>query len=69
MKWSLTHNDKILTLIEATSLEIDQLNLTFEKEVANARWDPRVKKGWWNGKISYFKSNRYLPSCLWNEVV
>jgi hypothetical protein len=69
MKWSLTHNDKILTLIEATSLEIDQLNLTFEKEVANARWDPRVKKGWWNGKISYFKSNRYLPSGLWNEVV
>jgi hypothetical protein len=35
--------------------EINQLNLTFEKEAANAKWDPRVKKGWWNGKISYFK--------------
>lgn len=69
MKFTLTHNDKILTLIEATSLEIDQLNLTFTREVANARWDPRVKKGWWDGKISYLKSNRYLPSGLWNEVV
>jgi superfamily II DNA or RNA helicase len=69
MEWQLTHNDKILTLVSATEMEIEQLNLTFEKEVANAKWDPRVKKGWWNGKISYFKSNRYLPSGLWNEVV
>lgn len=69
MKWTLTHNDRILTLTEATEMELDQLNLSFEKEVANAKWDPRVKKGWWNGKISYFKSNRYLPSGLWNEVV
>lgn len=69
MNWTLTHNDRILTLTEATEMEIEQLNLTFEKEVANAKWDPRVKKGWWSGKISYFKSNRYLPSGLWNEVV
>jgi superfamily II DNA or RNA helicase len=69
MKWTLTHNDKILSLIEASNLEIDQLNISFEREAANARWDPRVKKGWWNGKISYFKSNRYLPAGLWNEVV
>jgi hypothetical protein len=69
MQWELTHNDRILTLTEATEIEIEQLNITFEKEVANAKWDPRVKKGWWSGKISYFKSNRYLPSGLWNEVV
>jgi len=69
MKWSLTHNDRILTLMEATELEIEQLNLSFRKQTANARWDPRVKKGFWDGYISYFKSNRYLPSGLWNEVV
>lgn len=69
MKWTLTNNDKILTLTEATQIELDQLALTFTKEVANAKWDPRVKKGWWDGKISYFKSNRYLPSGLWNELV
>ena len=69
MIWELTHNDRILTLTEATEMEIEQLNLTFKKQVANAKWDPRVKKGWWDGNISYFKSNRYLPSGLWNEVV
>lgn len=69
MKWELTHGDKILTLKEATELELQQIQLTFEKEAANAKWDPRVKKGWWDGKISYFKSNRYLPSGLWMELV
>jgi len=69
MKFVLTHNDRILTLTEATEMELDQLALTFTKEVANAKWDPRVKKGWWDGKISYLKSNKYLPSGLWNEVV
>lgn len=69
MRWELTHNDKILTLVEASEIEIEQTQLTFEKEAANAKWDPRVKKGWWNGKISYFKSNRYLPSGLWSELV
>ena len=69
MKWTLTHNDRILSLTEATEMEMEQLKLSFTREVANAQWDPRVKKGWWDGKISYFKSNRYLPSGLWNEVV
>lgn len=69
MQWELTHNDKILTLQSANEMEISQLNLSFEKEAANAKWDPRVKKGWWSGKISYFKSNRYLPAGLWHEVV
>lgn len=69
MQWELTHNDQILTLRSANEMEISQLNLSFEKEAANAKWDPRVKKGWWSGKISYFKSNRYLPSGLWHELV
>lgn len=69
MKWKLTNNDRILTLTEATELEIDQLTLTFRRQTDNAKWDPRVKKGYWDGYISYFKSDRYLPSGLWNEVV
>jgi superfamily II DNA or RNA helicase len=69
MKWTLTHNDRILTLTEATEMELDQLNLSFKKQTANAKWDPRVKKGWWDGYISYFKSDRYLPSGLWSDVV
>jgi hypothetical protein len=40
MQWQLTHNDRILTLTEATEMEIEQLNLSFKKQVANAKWDP-----------------------------
>jgi superfamily II DNA or RNA helicase len=69
MEWELTHNDAILTLNSATELELEQLKISFTREVANAKWDPRVKKGWWDGKISYFKSNRYLPAGLWHELV
>jgi superfamily II DNA or RNA helicase len=69
MEWELTHNDKILTLNSATELELEQLKISFTREVANAKWDPRVKKGWWDGKISYFKSNRYLPAGLWHDLV
>ena len=69
MQWDLTHNDKLLTLTSASEIEIEQIKLSFTREAANAKWDPRVKKGWWDGKISYFKGGRYLPSGLWNEVV
>jgi superfamily II DNA or RNA helicase len=69
MQWELTHNDKILTLNSASEMELEQLKITFTKEAANARWDPRVKKGWWDGKISYLKANRYLPAGLWHELV
>lgn len=69
MTWELTHNDKILTLTSATEIELEQIRLSFTREIANARWDPRVKKGWWDGKISYLKSNKYLPSGLWHELV
>jgi len=69
MQWDLTHNDKLLTLTSASEIEMEQIKLSFTREAANAKWDPRVKKGWWDGKISYFKGGRYLPSGLWNEVV
>ena len=60
---------KTLLMMFFLILEMEQLKITFTKEVANAKWDPRVKKGWWDGKISYFKSNRYLPAGLWHELV
>ena len=44
MQWELTHNDQILALTEATEMELEQLKITFTKEAANAKWDPRVKK-------------------------
>ena len=69
MRWSLTNNNKVLTLLSASEIEIEQLKITFEKESPNAKWDPRVKKGFWSGKINYFKAYKYLPAGLWYELV
>jgi len=69
MQWELSEDTKVLILRSATSIEIDQTNMYFTREAANAKWDPRVKKGYWDGKISYFKSNKYLPSGLWYELI
>tara|TARA_Y100000385_G_scaffold77330_1_gene78453 strand:+ start:2763 stop:4280 length:1518 start_codon:yes stop_codon:yes gene_type:complete len=69
MKFELTHEGNILSLVDATELEIDQLNESLRKRIDNWRWDPRVKKGWWDGYISYFKNDKYAPSGLWNEIV
>jgi len=40
MQWQLTHNDRILTPTEPKEMEIEQLNLSFKKQVDNAKWDP-----------------------------
>ena len=69
MKFRLTHDDNILSLVDATELEIDQLNLTLRQRIANWKWDPRVKKGWWDGYISYFKNDKFAPSGLWNAIL
>jgi len=69
MVFELIQEDNILNLLSATEIEMAQLALTFERESPNARWDPRVKKGLWSGKINYLKRGRYLPSGLWGELI
>lgn len=68
MIFDLTHNGKILTLKDASELELEQLKITLTRKINNWRWDPRVKKGWWDGNISYFHRDMYVPSGLWNVV-
>jgi hypothetical protein len=67
--WKLINGDRTLCLVEASKLEVDQLRLSFTKTIPTARFDPRVRAGHWDGKISYFRSDRYLPSGLWGELV
>ena len=68
MIFDLTHNGRLLTLRDATEIEIDQLRITLTRRIDNWRWDPRVKKGWWDGKISYFKNEMYVPAGLWSLI-
>ena len=68
MIFDLTHNGKLLTLRDASEIEIEQLKITLTKRIESWRWDPRVKKGWWDGKISYFHRDMYVPAGLWQVV-
>ena len=69
MIWKLDPLGRTLELRNASGIELDQLNISFTRETAGARFDPRVKAGVWDGKINVFKANRYLPSGLWGELV
>ena len=69
MELSLTDNKQFLRIDEASELEIEQLNITFNRRIENWRFHPLVKKGLWDGYISYIKDDKWIPSGLWKEVV
>ena len=68
MELSLTENKQFLRIDDATELELEQLNITFNRRIDNWRFHPLVKKGLWDGYISYMKDDKWIPSGLWKEV-
>ena len=69
MELSLTENKQLLRVDEATSLELEQLNISLTKRIDSWRFNPLVKKGVWDGYISYFKDDKWIPAGLWKEVM
>lgn len=69
MKFKLSDDGRFLELIEASELEHEQLKITLTKRIKNWRFNPRVKKGVWDGYYCYLYQNKYVPSGLWKEVL
>jgi superfamily II DNA or RNA helicase len=69
MELSLTENKQLLRIDDATSLELEQLNISLTKRIDSWRFNPLVKKGVWDGYISYVKDDKWIPAGLWKEVV
>jgi len=69
MKLSLNGNKKILIVSDATEQELEQLNVSLTKRIESWRFNPLVKKGVWDGYVSYFKNDKYIPAGLWKEVL
>lgn len=67
MKLVLTENKKFLKVVDCTETEYAQLKLSLTKKIKNWRFHPLVKRGLWNGEISFIKGNM-IPSGLWGEV-
>ncbi len=69
MEISLTDNKQLLRIDSASEMEIEQLNISLNRRVDNWRFNPLVKKGLWDGYISYIKDDKWIPSGLWREVM
>lgn len=61
MKLHLDETQEYLVIDDCTQLEYDQLCISYNKEVKNARFQPKVKAGTWDGKIN-FMIGKYLPA-------
>jgi hypothetical protein len=68
MIFNLSEDKRWLILEQASSIEIDQLNISLTKRIKNWRFHPLVKKGIWDGNFSFFKHDKYVQSGLWREV-
>ena len=69
MELTLTDNKQFLRVDEATEMEVEQLNITLNRRIESWRFHPLVKKGLWDGYISYIKDDKWIPSGLWREVM
>ena len=69
MELSLTENKQLLRVDDATSLELEQLNISLTKRIESWRFNPLVKKGVWDGYITYIKDDKWIPTGLWKEVM
>jgi len=68
MIFNLSEDKRWLILEQATSIEIDQLNISLTKRIKNWKFHPLVKKKIWDGYFSFFKHDKYVQSGLWREV-
>ena len=68
MELTLTENKQYLRVDEATELELEQLNISLTKRIDSWRFNPLVKRGVWDGYVSYFKDNKWIPAGLWRYV-
>ena len=68
MKFTLSHNDRMLTLTESEKVERGQLSKSLTKKLEYYNFLPQQVKKRWNGIISYFHQDKYVPSGLWMEL-
>lgn len=68
MELTLTEDNQFLRIDEATELELEQLNISLTRRIDAWRFNPLVKRGVWDGYVSYVKDNKWIPAGLWQEI-
>jgi superfamily II DNA or RNA helicase len=68
MELTLIEDNQFLRIDDATELELEQLNISLTRRIDAWRFNPLVKRGVWDGYVSYVKDNKWIPAGLWQEV-
>jgi len=66
---TLTDDNLYLRIDEATELEIEQVRISLTKRIESWRFNPLVKRGVWDGYVTYIKDDKWIPAGLWRYVI
>ena len=66
---ALTDDNQFLRIDEVTELELEQLRISLTKRIDSWRFNPLVKKGVWDGYVSYIRDDKWIPAGLWKYVI
>lgn len=64
---NLTNDKKFFSIESCSKEEYEQLKIAYTKKADNYRFNPRYKKGLWDGNITFVKGG-YIPSGTWNYL-
>lgn len=65
----LINNNKTISIVEASQIEIDQLNISFRRRIERWYSHPKVRKKQWDGYFEYFKNDQFMEAGLWGELL
>jgi len=66
---TLTNDNQFLRIDEATELELEQVKISLTKRIESWRFNPLVKRGVWDGYVTYIKDDKWIPAGLWKYVI
>lgn len=66
---TLTDDNQFLRIDEASEIELEQIRISLTKRIESWRFHPLVKRGVWDGYVSYIKDDKWIPAGLWRHVM
>ena len=66
---TLTEDNQYLRIDEATEIELEQIRISLTKRIESWRFHPLVKRGVWDGYVSYIKDDKWIPAGLWRHIM
>ena len=69
MKVSLMYDNTAISIDQASSIELRQLQISFKKRIKNHWNNPLVKKKVWDGYFNFLYKDKFIPIGLWRELL